>query len=341
MRLPNRYGVIGKLSGKRRNPYIAKKFVMWKVDDESKKVRPVYKIIGYYPTKKSALEAIAQENLNPKTNDDKITFAQIYEEWTKRKSGTISQTNMKNYVSAYKYLAPLHDVDFASINTFDIEDAIVDMEVPRTIRRYCKMLMHQMYHYAISHDLCNKDYSKLADFGIDNQTRIERKVFTKEEVEYLFTQDDVISEMLLIGIYSAMRPIEICNLLNREVDLDAGMFRLDGTKTKNGQNRRCPVHPKIIPILRKRCVKTANFANREVFPEVSYAQYYDAVVKLGHTPHDTKHTFGSYSAMCHMDEIARKEIMGHSQGKSNVTNFVYTHVTDEWLKEEMQKYRIC
>ena len=95
MRLPNRYGVIGKLSGKRRNPYIAKKFVMWKVDDESKKVRPVYKIIGYYPTKKSALEALAQENLNPKTNDDKITFAQIYEEWMKRKSGTISQTNMK------------------------------------------------------------------------------------------------------------------------------------------------------------------------------------------------------------------------------------------------------
>ena len=341
MRLPNRYGVIGKLSGKRRNPFIAKKFVRWETDDDAKKLRPVYKIVGYFPTKKSALEALAQENLNPKTNEEKITFANIYTEWEKRKAGTIAETNRKNYVSAYKYLAPLHDVEFASINTFDIEDAVEDMNVPRTIRKYCKMLMHQMYHYAISHDITEKDYSKLADFGIDNQTRIERKVFTKEEVEYLFTQDDVISEMLLIGIYSAMRPIEICNLTWDEVDMDNGMFRIIGTKTEYGRNRRCPIHPKIIPTLRKQWLKSGKFGQIRVFPDVTYAQYYTAVVDRGHTPHDTKHTFGSYSAMCHMDEIARKEIMGHSQGKANVTNYTYTHVTDEWLKEEMQKYQIC
>lgn len=343
MRLPNRYGVIGKLSGKRRNPFVAKKFVMWETDDDEKKVRPVYKIVGYFPTRKAALEALAQENLNPKRSE-KITFKQIYNEWYAKKTGTISASNEKNYRNAYKYFAPLHDEEFAGINTFDIEDAVEAMDVPRTMRKYCKMLLHQMYHYAIAHDICDKDYSKLANFGIDNEAQIERKIFTREEVDGLFERGDVFADMILVAIYSAMRPIEVCNLTTEEVDLDAGMFRLKGTKTKYGKNRLCPIHPKIIPIVQRNCLKRGKSDVTRVFcdkgKQVSYAQYYDAVTQVGHKPHDTKHTWGSYSAMCHVDEIARKEIMGHSQGKGNVTNYTYTHVSESWLKEEMNKYEV-
>jgi len=345
MRLPNRYGVIGKMSGKRRRPFIAKKFVRWETDDEKKKVRPVYKVVGYYATKKEALEALAQANLNPES-DDSITFDQVYEEWAKKKNSKIADTNMKNYQSAYKYLTPLHDQVFADINTFDIENCITDMNVPRTIRRYCKMLMHQMYHYAIAHDICDKDYSKLADYKIDNSTEIARKVFTADEVKDLFQKADVISDMLLVSLYTGMRPIEVTGLRNDEVDLEHDYLRIRGSKTKNGLLRRCPLHKDILSIIQRNLVKSGKFKARTVFvgddgKEITYAYYYDKVVRMGHTPHDTRHTFASNAKMCHMDEYARKLIMGHAIPKANVTDSVYTHVSDEWLAEEMKKYHIC
>lgn len=342
MRLPNRFGSISKLSGKRRNPYIAKKFVMWKTDDEAKKVRPVYRIVGYYPTKKAALEALAQANLNPKT-DEQITLKQIYAEWSKKKYPTISATNKKNYVNAWeKYMIPLHDADMKSINTFDIENCISDMDVPRTMRKYCKIVLHQLYRYAIAHDICNKDYSQLADFGIDNDAKIERKVFTKDEIKAFAGKTDVFSDMIVIGCHTGFRPIELCELTLDEIDFEKGMIYLRGTKTESGKNRRCPVHPNILSTLQRNAGKSAKFATQRVFVDdngvpVSYATFYDRVSKMGHTPHDTRHTFASYSKMCGMDDYARKEIMGHSQGKQNVTDFTYTHVDEDYLKSEMGK----
>ena len=345
MRLPNRYGVIGKLSGKRRKPFIAKRFIRWEVDDEAKKLRPVYKVVGYYATKKEAFEALAQANLNPKT-DDSITFDQVYTECLKNKDGKISDSNMKNYLSAYKYLAPLHDLIFADINTFDIENCIRDMEIPRTITRYCKMLMHQMYHYAIAHDICEKDYSKLADFQISKETEIVRKNFTAEEVADLFSKQEVIADMLLVSIYTGMRPNEVSGLQIDEVDLQHDYLRIRGSKTKNGLLRRCPIHQDILSVIQRNLAKSGKFDERNVFVnddggEITYSFYYDRVARMGHTPHDARHTFASNAKMCHMDEYARKLIMGHAIPKADVTSSVYTHVSDEWLAEEMRKYRIC
>lgn len=37
----------------------------------------------------------------------------------------------------------------------------------------------------------------------------------------------------------------------------------------------------------------------------------------------------------------KRGVTTNAVAKANITDAVYTHVSDEWLAEEMKKYRIC
>ena len=65
MKLPNGYGSVKKLSGKRRKPWIVEKTVGWDADLQTGKIKQKRIIIGYFPTKKEGLEALASFNANP------------------------------------------------------------------------------------------------------------------------------------------------------------------------------------------------------------------------------------------------------------------------------------
>ncbi len=79
MKLPNGYGSVTKLSGKCRNPYVAKKSVGWHYDkDKDKQIRD-YIIIGYVSTKADGLQMLADYNKNPfDTRAAKMTFSDVY-----------------------------------------------------------------------------------------------------------------------------------------------------------------------------------------------------------------------------------------------------------------------
>ena len=75
MRLPNGYGSVYKLSGKRRKPFIARKTIGW--DDNGKQI---YRTIGYYETKKLALQSLADFNNNPYDVEvSTLTFSDIFD----------------------------------------------------------------------------------------------------------------------------------------------------------------------------------------------------------------------------------------------------------------------
>ena len=58
MKLPNGFGSVYKLSGNRRNPYVAKKTKGWEIDPITGKSKQLYITVGYYPTRKEALTAL-------------------------------------------------------------------------------------------------------------------------------------------------------------------------------------------------------------------------------------------------------------------------------------------
>ena len=74
MKLPNGFGSVYKLSGNRRNPYVAKKTKGWDIDENREGKAAIYNS-RYYPTRKEALTALAEFNANPyDVNAAKVTF---------------------------------------------------------------------------------------------------------------------------------------------------------------------------------------------------------------------------------------------------------------------------
>lgn len=75
MKLPNGYGSVHKLSGNRRNPWRARKTTGWSLDKKTMKYKQEYTTLGYYPTKKDALQALAAYNEQPYDLDNNLNAA--------------------------------------------------------------------------------------------------------------------------------------------------------------------------------------------------------------------------------------------------------------------------
>lgn len=76
MRLPNGYGSVYKLSGKRRRPWVAA-ITTGRDIQAHKQTR---KVLGYFGTRQEALNALAEYNKDPyDIITTKYTFSEIYE----------------------------------------------------------------------------------------------------------------------------------------------------------------------------------------------------------------------------------------------------------------------
>ena len=83
MNLPNGFGSVYKLSGKRRRPWVARKTTGWTFDEDNGKSYPIYQFVGYYATRAEALTALTEYNKDPyDLKSNVITFDEVYEKWT-------------------------------------------------------------------------------------------------------------------------------------------------------------------------------------------------------------------------------------------------------------------
>lgn len=339
MRLPNGFGSISKLSGKRRKPWMAKKFVCWVTDDARKKEIPKYEVIGYFEKKTQAYEALIRANTYG-TQGDKTTFNDVFSEWIDRKSQKSTATVVRNYTSAWKYLSPIADKQITSVKVYDIEACLKYTDPPRTIRALVRTALNEVYKYAMAHDVCDRNLAEMVDFQVDTKPQIKRKVFTPDEVNVLFGKGDVYSDLMLVGIYTGMRPNELISLTAEYID--GQFFRIPGSKTESGHFRDVPIHPDILSVIERNRLKSAKLNATRLFvtdkgKAFNYYTYRDKFTD--HLPHDTRHSFVTYARRSGMDSLAVKRIVGHASGR-DVTEDVYTHTDDDFLQREMEKFRI-
>ena len=79
MKNPNGYGSVIKLGGKRRKPFGAR--ITTGYDDKGKQI---FKYIGYFETRKAAMQALAEYNANPYDIDlEKITIREVMDRFIK------------------------------------------------------------------------------------------------------------------------------------------------------------------------------------------------------------------------------------------------------------------
>lgn len=335
MRLPNGYGSVYKLSGKRRKPFMVRKTIGW--DDSGKQL---YRTIGYYETRKDALQSLADFNNNPYTLDSSIlTFKDIFVRWKEKKFNDVSKSAINGYNAAFDASLDLHDIKFIEIKTMHLQSVISNCGKGYDTLRKIRVLYNQLFKYAMENDIVTKDYSTFIDIGkkTDSSSRLP---FSTKEIEKLFKVEPIIPyvDTILIMIYTGLRIGELLLIKNSDIDLENNLIK-GGIKTEAGKNRVIPINNKILPLISKR-----HYMNNEYLiindqgNQMKYDNYYKEKfipvmeqLSMHHKPHDARHTFATLMSNSDANRTAIKKIIGHSS--YSTTEKIYTHKDIEELRK--------
>ena len=120
MRLPNGYGTVAKLSGKRRRPYIVKKTLG--LNEEG---HPIIEIVGYAASREEGLELLAQFNRDPWDVDRaKVTLQELFNLWKEKKAPKLGEFNRASLYSAFKHCSALVNKPYKQIKAFQMQETI-------------------------------------------------------------------------------------------------------------------------------------------------------------------------------------------------------------------------
>lgn len=337
MKLPNGYGQVYKLKGKRRKPWIVRVNNGWEIDEEKGMCKPKLATLGYFESRIAGLNALAEYNQNPYDIDAaKVTFSELYEKWSKEHFEKISDSRIRGSRSAYSKCVLLHNMKFREIKAIHLEAVLNNNDIGQATKQHIKSLFNQLYKYALKNDIVRKDYSSLINPVGKYERGKKIEIFTDEEINILFNNLHIENiDIILIGIYSGWRPSELTSLQADNVDLIQKTM-IGGIKTDNGINRIVPIHDKIYDLVKARIESSKGSLfglNYEQY-RYSYKKAMNAL-KLNHTPHETRHTFISKAKESGIDEYCLKLIVGHAI--ADLTERVYTHRQLEQLFTEINK----
>lgn len=361
MRLPNGFGNVSKLSGNRRNPWRARKTDKWVIDENTKTAKQIYVTIGYYPTRQAALQALSAYNQNPYDLDAvNTTFEEIYQKWSEEKFAEISQSNIHGYRASFNSCKTLWKMKMADIKLHHLQKAIDDSGKNGPTKKKIKTLCNQIFDFAVMHDVISKDrqiveYVKIGE--LEKSTLHYR--FNNDEIDRLWawSSNNEYVQVILMLIYSGVRPGELFDLKAIDVNLEERFFNIRMGKNKNAI-RRVPIHHKTLPFFKQWLNKgteylITNLSGRKfnfktnhgsyiysfwnpILKDIGILQYKNEKGEMAeHLPDDTRHTFTSMWSEKKLDEAMRRKIQGHS-GKG-IGEIVYTHFEMQKLLEEIDK----
>ena len=336
MRLPNGFGQISKIKGKRlRHPWRA--MVTYGQDSNGKYKR---KILGYYETYNSAYEALIEYHKNPTEKYADLTMQDLFYKWGKEYFTDEHPNAEKMYTFAWDKCKSLYNMKVSEVRSFHLKEAM-EADMPHSAREKVKSMLNLMFDYALFLDITDKNYARQVRVVTrKSESEVRHHIaFSDEELEILWeNKEDDIVQMILIGCYTGFRPQELVLLENKNINLTEG-YLVGGMKTKAGIDRKVPIHPRVKDFIARRM----NSENKYLFDGFNYDAYKNRFhatrerLRLSHehTPHDTRVTFVTNAKLNNMDEYAIKRIVGHRI--DDLTERVYADRPFDWLIEEMNK----
>lgn len=331
-RRANGTGSVYKLSGRRRKPWIAR------ITTSIKDGKQHYQTIGYFETETEANQALLMNKINPVSPRANITLEKLYEEWSKVKYEEISKSTVDNYKAAWKYLSDYRNVIFKELRSAHFKSIInKNKNLSTSSLTKIKALATQLYAYAMENDIVKTNYAEFVK--IPKKTKDEKETFTDTEVKIMEKNSNIEwIDTILILIYTGMRVGELLTLTKFNIDIKNQIIT-GGIKTDAGKNRPIPIHPKILPFIKKWLDKEGDalICRNENKINIKYYReklYYPALEKIEikkRVPHACRHTFASKMAKAKVNTKYIQELIGHSDYSFTANN--YTHVETEELRK--------
>lgn len=356
MRNPNGYGGIDNIGGNRRNPFRVRITTGWEYNEETGKSKQIVSTLGYYPTRKAAMIALAKYNESPYDIDaTKITFGEVFNKWYGQNVADMGKSVAYQHQASFKKFEKIKDMRMADIRKPHLQEVFNETrELAKGTQEKMRQLIKQMYKYCIEYDIVQKDYSQYIKLTASDAGKESiHKDYTAEEIKILWDnietgihlkysakdiRDIYPVDTILIMIYTGMRPGELLEIETEKVNLQK-RYMVGGLKTEASKDRIIPIHNDILPLIAKRVNEGGKWLIKyksDNPPTMNQYRYYifDLVMdklQLKHLPHDGRHTFATFANRCKMDPIMVKRIMGHKI--DDITQDVYTHVTPEEIVE--------
>lgn len=337
MKNANGTGSIIKLGGNRRRPYALKITTGYTIDGKQSR-----KIIGYYATKKDALNGLLEYNQNKNIFISDMTFKNTYDMWSKNHFENVSKQTIKTIKNIYNsYVFKFNNYKIKDIKLIELQsfiNVLKDSGLSTGTLKQVKSVLNMVFNYALKNEYINKNMIEFLDIGKHKKV-LERKIFTNEEIKILWDNEgkrDI--DIILILIYTGLRVNELLTLENTKINIECRYIRA-GSKTEAGKDRLIPISYKILPLITRYIklnnkylfqTKTGNFLMYN-----NYRQNFKKIIKkIGlqeHTIHDTRHTFATLLSNVDANKTSIKNIIGHSD--YGITEKIYTHKDIEELKK--------
>lgn len=337
MKLPNGYGSVSKLSGKRRKPWIVKVTKGW--TDDGKQIRMV---LGTFKTKNEGLIALAEYNKDPyDIIERRYTLEELYNMFAEKKFKDNKKIE-SYYIAAYKRCSKLHKMQFKDIQTAHVQEIIDHLSLSYSSKKSIKNLFSLLYKYAMSFNLVDRNYASFLKLPKEVRSNLH-KPFTEKELHILWDNtEDYVAKIALILCYTGLRPSELLDIKRDNVFLNK-KYMIGGAKTVMGTNRRIPIAEKIYPFIKYFYNLSTEFNNPYLIignvrkKKLTYStlasKWHKSDIEAirNHLPHDGRHTCNTLLDNADVKENIKNLILGHV-GKT-INEKVYTHKTIEQLKK--------
>lgn len=335
---------------------------------------------GYYFTEEEADKMLLEFEINPDEFKKKKTLKEVYDDWLKtrvneelvkkRRKGDASaeeydiihSSTFVNYDAAYKALAVIHTIPFTEI-TIKIAETEIHKKNP-PMQKKARSLLIMLCKYAVRENITTG--SQLQELTLIKVEEIETSLkhfpFSQEEIDMLWNNSsDRYVQLILMGIYSGVRPGELLNLKKEDVHIDEDYFFIQKGKNENSV-RAVPIHKKVKPFYNEWLNSNADseylinkLDGKKFATAVDYntflISYWNKTLRLlgileytrldgttcQHKPHDVRTTFATRWAEQGLNPIYADKIKGHSTGKISID--VYTKPFIESLLKELNKLK--
>ncbi|MBE5867942.1 MAG: hypothetical protein E7293_03160 [Lachnospiraceae bacterium] len=355
MRMPNGYGSVVNLGKGRRKPYAVRITTGRKKNKEGNYVQ-TYRYLEYFEKSKDAYAYLAQMNSGHEVKEhesfqDMPTFKEVYDKWLAHKISlkkAPTESTVRNYGIAYRRFEDVHSRKFALLRPIDYQPIADKLKLKSdSTVGMAKTVLYQMYEYAIKQlQLCEKNYAEYVIWEYTNTETQMHVPFSEAEIKKLWEEKDFKDvDKTLMLIYSGLRAQEFLSIETKNIHLAEGYF-IAGMKTEAGTNRTIPIHDDVLPFFKRYYSKRNKYlfqnTKGNAFSYTNFAvNYWNPLMEklgMGHTMHDTRHTFATLADKYKLNEFYVKLIMGHSI--SDLTKRTYTHVEPSQLLAEINKIKI-
>ena len=130
-----------------------------------------------------------------------------------------------------------------------LQDIVDNCGLSVASKKQIKVTLNAVFSLAYANDFILKNYAELIQLPLLGKSEMHRP-FTSQELQTLWANsDDDVVRIMLIYIYTGMRPIELMEMPVENVHLKE-LYMVGGVKTEAGKNRRIPIANCIYPFVK-------------------------------------------------------------------------------------------